>query len=65
MPEVGGFVFPFLACPAQGPLLIDTSEEFLFPDQIKVNHAGPVMKAMHGCHLLWGHSMAVGKNVEI
>lgn len=52
MPEVGCFVFPFLACPAQGPLLIDTAEKFLFPDQIKVNHAGPVMKAMHGCHLL-------------
>ena len=48
MPEVGDFVFPFLACPAQGPLLIHTAEEFLFPDQIKVNHAGPVMKAMLG-----------------
>lgn len=65
MPEMGCFVFPFSACPAQGPLLSDTAEEFLFAGQIKVNHAGAVMKATCGGHLLWGHSMAVGKNVEI
>ena len=52
MPEMGGFVFPFSACPDQGPLLSDPAEEFLFAGQIKVNHAGAVMKATCGGHLL-------------
>lgn len=63
--EVGCFVFPFMGRPAQGPLLGDTAEEFLFPDQIKVNHTGPVMEAMRGGHLLCGGPMAAGQDVKI
>lgn len=38
---------------------------FLFPDQIKMNHTGPVIEAVCGGHLLWGGSMAGSQDVQI
>lgn len=44
----------------------DTADHFffLFPDQIKVNHMGPVIEEVRGGHLLWGGSVAVSQDVK-